>query len=176
MCYLRPNSLHVQWVNLRALLLVLRFVILQLAIMLWKVVPIAIGHLTKPIPAVLYFVFCADFVEKFDQMSPTTLAVLAVPTLVAVMLDLVYWVIVFDFGWPLLKDSSAFWGSPCRDYLMCLCLAEEGTRTQEKVLLHNKPLNSDAASPLTAQTSALGRLCWWFSGERPICRASRSRP
>jgi len=96
----------------RALLLVLRFVILQLAITLWKVVPTAIGYLTKPIPYALYFVFGADFVEKFDPMSPTTLAILAVPTLMGVMLDLVYWVIVFGFGWPLLKDTCRFLGIP----------------------------------------------------------------
>jgi hypothetical protein len=57
-------------------------------------------------------VFGADFVEKFDPMSPTTLAVLAVSTLLGIMLDLVYWVIVFGFGWPLLKDTCRFLGIP----------------------------------------------------------------
>jgi hypothetical protein len=96
----------------RALLLMLRFVILQLAVTLWKVVPTAIGYITKPVPYVLYFVFGDDFVERFNPMSPTTLAVLAVPTLVAAMLDLVYWVIVFGFGWPLLKDTCSLLGIP----------------------------------------------------------------
>jgi hypothetical protein len=92
----------------RALLLVLRFVILQLAITLWRVVPTAIGYLTKPIPYVLYFAFGAEFFERFDPMSPGTLALLGISTLMAALLDLVYWVIVFGFGWPLLKDTCNF--------------------------------------------------------------------
>jgi hypothetical protein len=101
----------------RALALVLRFVLLQLAITLWKVVPTAIGYVTKPLPYVLYAAFGEQVFAKFEPTAPLTLVFFGVSTLVAAILDLAYWIIVFGFGWPLLKDTCAFLGIPLADIL-----------------------------------------------------------
>lgn len=74
----------------RALLLVVRFVLLDVALRLWSVVPSAIGYVTSAIPYSFIFIAGEESLRDLEPTSPTMIAIFAVPQVVSLALSLVY--------------------------------------------------------------------------------------
>ena len=99
--------------NQRALLLVVRFAVLELTLRLWGFVPAAFAKLTGSAPLVLYFIG-GDMAQSLDSRSAPIVSAIAATAAISLALDVVYWSIVFGFGWPLLKDTCRFLGIEIR--------------------------------------------------------------
>lgn len=82
-----------------------RFVLLDVALRLWNVVPSAIGYVTKGIPYSIFFIGGEGMFEDLEPTSPTMFAVIVAPHVVSLAFSLVYWFIAFGIGWPLLRDT-----------------------------------------------------------------------
>jgi hypothetical protein len=95
-----------------ALLLIVRYIILELTLRLWSVVPSAVGYVTDSIPLALYLTLGKDFFRDTNLTSMPVLTTVIIPRLVSVVFSLVYWFMVFGFGWPLLKDTCRYLGIP----------------------------------------------------------------
>jgi hypothetical protein len=94
--------------NQRVLLLVLRFVILELTLRLWNFLPSAAGYATSAI-SYSFFIFASRLASL--EISPLgSAALIMVPKFIRFLFDIAYWFIVFGFGWPLLKDATGFLG------------------------------------------------------------------
>jgi hypothetical protein len=89
----------------RAVLLLIRFVILELTLRLWNVVPTVFGYATRA-AASAFMLANRDNLGNFR----VTLAASLAPTVIHLAFDVVYWVMVFGFGWPLLKDTCSYLG------------------------------------------------------------------
>jgi hypothetical protein len=88
-----------------ALLLLIRFVVLEVTLRLWNVVPIAVGYLTAGL-AYGYL-----WVVRPDSLSAElTVAMSAGSQVIRLAFDLIYWLMAFGFGWPLLKDTCVVLG------------------------------------------------------------------
>lgn len=98
----------------RALLLVVRFAVLELTLRLWGFVPAAFAKLTGSAPLVLYFIGGDQIEQSFDSRSAPVVSAIAATAAISLALDVVYWSIVFGFGWPLLKDTCRFLGIEIR--------------------------------------------------------------
>jgi hypothetical protein len=94
----------------RALLLVVRFAVLELTLRLWAIVPAAFGQLTGSVPYVLFFIGGEPMMERLGTLSAPVMGALAATKAIDLAFDVVYWSIVFGFGWPLLKDTCTFLG------------------------------------------------------------------
>lgn len=95
--------------NQLALLLLVRFVVLELTLRMWNVVPSAISFLTSTATSSMYMWFRNQpgfFSGPSIWVLPLGAAVLGA------LLDVVYWIIVFGFGWPLFKDTCRFLNIP----------------------------------------------------------------
>ncbi len=95
----------------RAILLVLRFVLLELSLRIWNIVPSAVLLLTGTIPAAWILMYPSG-IEKLNPRSALMMAIFLVPKVISILLDVVYWVIVFGFGWPLFKDTCRYFKIP----------------------------------------------------------------
>ena len=96
----------------RALLLIIRFVLLELTLRIWNFVPQAVSYIMLAIFYLLYFIMPTD---TFLQVSPTITTI--APTGISFLFRIVYWIIVFGFGWPLFKDTCSFLNIPIRSLL-----------------------------------------------------------
>lgn len=96
----------------RALLLIIRFVLLELTLRIWNFVPQAVSYIMLAIFYLPYFIIPTD---TFLQVSPTITTI--APTGISFLFRIVYWIIVFGFGWPLFKDTCSFLNIPIRSLL-----------------------------------------------------------
>jgi len=101
----------------RGLLLIIRFVILELALRLWSVVPSAVAYITSAIQTFPLLIFDYDVYEKLEPGSASGVAILLVTHLVAILLAIVYWSIIFGFGWPLFKDTCRYLNIPIKSLI-----------------------------------------------------------
>lgn len=93
-----------------ALLIIIRFVLLDITLRLWSFVPWVISQTG----AVVLYGFLLFFgIEKFPQ-GQTMIVMSAAPAFVNAILDVVRWVIIFGFGWPLFKDTCTFLNIPIK--------------------------------------------------------------
>ena len=97
----------------RALLLVVRYVLLELTLRLWGVVPAAVTTVTGTLVGGLYMVTGGEIFS--DGTSMVVISV--VPQVLVVALRLVEWVIFFGIGWPLFKDACALLNIPVKSLL-----------------------------------------------------------
>jgi hypothetical protein len=94
----------------RALLLVVRFVVLELTLRLWNIIPSTVGYLTA---GVSYgFLFANP--ERIAGSQRFAVVLTAIPAAIRFGFDIVYWLMVFGFGWPLLKDTCGLLGIEVR--------------------------------------------------------------
>jgi hypothetical protein len=91
----------------RALLLVLRFIVLEVTLRLWDIVPSGFGFVTRVVPTAV-LMFYRSRIEEIDFWSWPILSAAVAPALISTLFSIVYWSIVFGFGWPLLKDTCRF--------------------------------------------------------------------
>lgn len=94
----------------RLSILILRFVILELTLRIWNFVPSAVGYITTAATYAALFVLGEDASSALRPWSPTGAAVVIGPTAIRLLFDIVYWFIVFGFGWPILRDACAILG------------------------------------------------------------------
>jgi hypothetical protein len=96
-------------VSQRFSILFLRFIILELTLRLWSFIPAVITKILSITTYSLLFVVDPESISM-DPRSVTGATFLIGPQLLDLALDAVYWVIVFGFGWPLLKDAGRVMG------------------------------------------------------------------
>lgn len=101
----------------RGMLLIVRFVILELALRLWNVVPSAVSYITGVIPTTALLIFGDEFYENFEPTSGAGLAMMIIPQLISLLFSIVYWVIIFGFGWPLFRDTCHYLNIPIKSLL-----------------------------------------------------------
>ncbi len=101
----------------RALLLVVRFAVLELTLRLWSIVPASVAYLTGAIPVALFFTVGEKLFADIRPTSASGIVILVVPRVINDAFGLIYWIIVFGFGWPLLKDTCRFLGIPVESLL-----------------------------------------------------------
>jgi hypothetical protein len=97
----------------RALLLVVRYVVLELTLKLWNFVPFVVGYITESVPWM--FLLGAQqhwFPTDLKPTSPLVISAFIIPKIIDLGFHIVYWFIVFGFGWPLLKDTFNFLNIP----------------------------------------------------------------
>jgi hypothetical protein len=73
---------------------------------LWNFVPSAVGYVIAAVSFTIVWLMTA----KDALGGESTVAMAAVPQVVRLLFDVVYWFIVFGFGWPLLRDSTSLLG------------------------------------------------------------------
>jgi hypothetical protein len=98
----------------RGLFLVLRFVILDLTIRIWNVVPSAIGYLTNSLPHAVSAIMGDDALRDAQSASLPVAATWVLPSVISLGFSAVYWTMVLAFGWPLLKDTCSYLGIPLK--------------------------------------------------------------
>jgi hypothetical protein len=96
-------------INQRFSILILRFIILELTLRLWNFIPFVVNKILSFASYSLFFVVTPGSFNP-DPRSITGVTVLLAPQIVNVAFDVVYWFIVFGFGWPLLKDVGSVMG------------------------------------------------------------------
>ena len=97
----------------RVLLLIVRFVVLELTVRLWNVVPSAVNYVTGIATNVALFAF-RDRMVDFTESSWSFFSTSVLPLVISLLFALVYWSIVFGFGWPLLRDTCAYLNIPLK--------------------------------------------------------------
>jgi len=93
----------------RALLIIIRFVLLDVTLRLWNFVPSLVSFIGQAVAAGFFLTFGAG---AFKQSSLILIG--AAPEAINALLAVVYWLIVFGFGWPLFKDTCAFLNIPVK--------------------------------------------------------------
>jgi hypothetical protein len=94
----------------RALILLVRFVVLDLAVRLWDIVPSAVTYLTNKAPAAL--LLSRAMVSNAAPGRGWMIGVVTGQAVISLLFEIVYWVIVFGFGWPLFKDTCRYLNIP----------------------------------------------------------------
>ncbi len=97
----------------RVLLLIVRFVVLELTLRLWNVVPAAVRAVTGIATNVGLFAF-RDRLADLDTSSWSFFSAALIAAVLRLLFDVVYWSIVFGFGWPLLRDTCSYLNIPLR--------------------------------------------------------------
>ena len=115
----------------------MRFVILELALRLWDVVPSAVAYITGMIPTTALLIFGDTWYEKFEPTSGAGLAFMIVPQFLALLLSIVYWVIIFGFGWPLFRDTCHYLNIPIKSLLEIPTLGRHKKNRPKKVKSSN---------------------------------------
>ena len=99
----------------RALLIIIRYVLLDITLRLWNFVPTVVSFVGS---AVVYgFILIVGTAGLNQATAPfqAYMPFMAVaPRAIDALLDVVYWLIVFGFGWPLFKDTCAFLNIPVK--------------------------------------------------------------
>jgi hypothetical protein len=110
--------------NQRAILIIIRFVLLELTLRIWNVVPEAIASIITVIGMGILLVtgFGA-------QGMATTVTFSLAPVVLKIMFDIVYLIILFGFGWPLFKDTAAFLNIPIKSLLELPTIAKRRNGT-----------------------------------------------
>jgi len=90
-----------------ALLLLIRFVVLEVTLRLWNVVPSAVGYL---VAGLVYGYMWMVPGQPESLPTDLTLAMSAGSQVIRLGFDIVYWLMAFGFGWPLLKDTCQVLG------------------------------------------------------------------
>ena len=96
--------------NQRGLILLIRFILLDLAIRFWNVVPSVVGYVTDFASMSVIFMVGADGMSGLEPGSLPMMAMVVGPKIISISFSLVYWFMVFGFGWPLLKDTCSYLG------------------------------------------------------------------
>lgn len=94
----------------RLSILLLRFVILELTLRIWNFVPSAVGYVTAAGTYAALMFLGEDAASTLQPWSPSGAAVIVGPTVIRLLFDVVYWFIVFGFGWPILRDACGILG------------------------------------------------------------------
>jgi hypothetical protein len=101
----------------RALLLLVRFIMLELTLRIWDIVPSAVRSLLT-VATAGGAVWVSHANPEYSFGSPYSIMVIAlVPQAIGLLLGVVYWLIVFGLGWPLLKDTCLFLNIPLKGLL-----------------------------------------------------------
>ena len=90
-----------------ALLLLIRFVVLEVTLRLWNVVPTAVGYL---ITGLVYGYMWLVRSQPEPLSNDLTVAMTAGSQVIRLGFDIIYWLMAFGFGWPLLKDTCLVLG------------------------------------------------------------------
>jgi hypothetical protein len=96
----------------RALLIIVRFVLLEVTLRIWNFVPAAVSAIAGMIYLGVLWIFGIG-----AMTSKPVIAVTIVPSGISFLLSTVYWTIVFGFGWPLFKDTCSFLNIPVKNLL-----------------------------------------------------------
>jgi hypothetical protein len=107
------NPVHPLGESHRGLLLVVRFIILELALRLWNVIPSAVSYITSNIPTVAMLLFNEKFYKNYKP-NGAGIAIIIVPQFISLLFSIVYWAIVFGFGWPLFRDTCQYLNIPIK--------------------------------------------------------------
>jgi hypothetical protein len=95
--------------NQRALLILVRFVLLELTLRIWTFVPDSIIVLVGLITGGFIWLLSPEHIG-----GPMIIAGIVSP-IVRLLTSIVYWLIVFGFGWPLFKDTCDFLNIPIKN-------------------------------------------------------------
>jgi hypothetical protein len=96
--------------NQRALLIIIRFVLLELTLRIWNFIP-------DVVQSIIGFAG-AGFLFLFHGGGTGAVVIAAImPQILNSVLSIVYWIIVFGFGWPLFKDTCSFLNIPIKSLL-----------------------------------------------------------
>jgi hypothetical protein len=94
----------------RLSILILRFVILELTLRIWNFVPSAFSYITTAGTYAAFALLGKDAASTLQPWTPSGAAIIFGPTVIRLLFDVVYWFIVFGFGWPILRDACAILG------------------------------------------------------------------
>jgi hypothetical protein len=94
----------------RLSILILRFVILELTLRIWNVVPSAFNYITTAATYTVFVLLGKNATSTLQPWTPSGAVVIFGPTVIRLLFDVVYWFIVFGFGWPILRDACGILG------------------------------------------------------------------
>jgi len=97
-----------------ALLIVVRFVLLDLTLRLWAFVPAVFSAITALITGAIYGVIWLVQPEELTGNTSFVVVLAMLPAGLRSIFSLVTWAILIGFGWPLFKDTCAFLNIPIK--------------------------------------------------------------
>jgi hypothetical protein len=98
--------------NQRALLLLVRYVLLELTLGLWNIVPSAFSYITRPIMWGAFWFFSSTGMHEYLQ---TPVIIVSVGSeLFQLLFSIVYWSVFIGIGWPLFKDTCTYLNIPIK--------------------------------------------------------------
>jgi hypothetical protein len=104
--------------NRRALLIVIRYVLLDITLRLWDFVPTVVSFVGSAVVDSLILIVGPQGLNQATSSYQAYVPLMAVgPSAIRAALGIVYWLIVFGFGWPLFKDTCAFLNIPVKSLL-----------------------------------------------------------
>jgi hypothetical protein len=89
----------------RLSIVILRFVILELTLRIWDFVPTIVNYIALAAASAAALLL----VDSDSHIAPFGLLAVA-PIAIRLPFDVVYWFIVFGFGWPILRDACSILG------------------------------------------------------------------
>jgi hypothetical protein len=89
-------------------ILIIRFIILELTLRLWNFIPFVVNKIFSIATSSLLLIIGPSWFTTESRVSGAT--VFLIPGIIGIAFDIVYWFIVFGFGWPLLKDAGKVLG------------------------------------------------------------------